>query len=149
VSLENYQERRQREDSILGRFGKALEPAFVPAGFDWRLTTAILAAFPAREVVVPAMGILFNQGSDVDESSQSLGDALKSATWPDGRPLITPWSAVSLMVFFALCCQCMATLATIKRETGGWRWPAFAFLYMTALAYLASVLIMQVGRIFG
>lgn len=135
--------------SYLGRFGQSIEPVFRPAGFDWRISTAILAAFPAREVVVASMGILFNLGGDVDEASGDLRSALQSATWPDGRPLITSWTAVGLMVFFALCCQCMATLATVKRETNSWRWAAFMFVYMTALAYLSAVGIHQLGRAFG
>lgn len=149
VSEEDYLEQRQREDSALGRFGRAIEPVFAPAGFDWRLTTAILAAFPAREVVVPAMGILFGTGGDVDEESKTLAEAVAGATWPDGRLLMTPWTAASLMVFFALCCQCMATLAAIKRETNSWKWAAFAFGYMTVLAYLFSVGIYQFGRWLG
>jgi ferrous iron transport protein B len=143
---ENYVSQRQLRNSYLGRFGQAIEPAFVPAGFDWRLTTGILAAFPAREVVIPALGIIFSLGGDVDESSGDLRDALHHARWPDGRPLMTPWNAVSMMVFFALCCQCMATLATIKRETNSWKWPVVAFVYMTALAYLAAVAINSIGR---
>lgn len=134
------------EHSLLGTFGKAIEPVFEPAGFDWRISTAILAAFPAREVVVASLGIIFNLGGDVDEASGDLRSALQSATWPDGRPLVTPWTAVGLMVFFALCCQCMATLATVKRETNSWKWAAFMFTYMTALAYLSAVAIHQIGK---
>jgi ferrous iron transport protein B len=144
-SEEGYVAQQQLRDSYLGRFGQAIEPVFVPAGFDWRLTTGILAAFPAREVVIPALGIIFSLGGDVDESSGDLRDALHHAKWPDGRPLMTPWNAVSMMVFFALCCQCMATLATIKRETNGWKWPVVAFTYMTALAYIAAVFINWLG----
>lgn len=147
--LENYIDGRRTEDSYLGRFGKAIEPVFVPAGFDWRLTTAVLAAFPAREVVVSAMGIIFDLGGDVDETSGGLREALNKATWPDGRPLVTIWTALSLMVFFALCCQCTATLAAIKRETGTWKWAAFAFTYMTSLAYILAVAIYQLGTRFG
>ncbi len=147
--FDHFVEMRQREDSYLGRFGRTIEPVFRPAGFDWRLTTAILAAFPAREVVVPAMGILFGTGGDVDEGTPSLQKSLNAATWPDGRPLMTPWTAVSMMVFFALCCQCMATLAAIKRETNSWKWAAFAFGYMTVLAYLLSVGVYQMGRFFS
>lgn len=147
--FDHYVEMRQREDSYLGRFGRTIEPVFRPAGFDWRLTTAILAAFPAREVVVPAMGILFGTGGDVDEEAPSLQKSINAATWPDGRPLMTPWTAVSMMIFFALCCQCMATLAAIKRETNSWKWAAFAFGYMTTLAYLLSVAVYQVGRLFS
>lgn len=144
-SEENYVAQRQLRDSYLGKFGRAIEPVFVPAGFDWRLTTGILAAFPAREVVIPALGIIFSLGGDVDEGSSDLRKALEGAKWPDGRPLMTPWNAVSMMVFFALCCQCMATLATIRRETNSWKWPTAAFVYMTALAYLAAALITWVG----
>jgi ferrous iron transport protein B len=146
-SEEGYVAQRQLRDSYLGRFGQAIEPAFVPAGFDWRLTTGILAAFPAREVVIPALGIIFSLGGDVDESSGDLRDALNSARWPDGRPLMTPWNAVSMMVFFALCCQCMATLATIKRETNSWKWPVVAFSYMTVLAYVFAVFINWLGSV--
>ena len=142
----NYVAQEQLRNSYLGKFGKAIEPAFVPAGFDWRLTTGILAAFPAREVVIPALGIIFSLGGDVDEKSGDLRGALNSAKWPDGRPLMTAWNAVSMMVFFALCCQCMATLATIKRETNSWKWPLFAFTYMTVLAYLFAVAINLVGE---
>jgi len=142
-------ERRVAEEqlarSALGRVGKTIEPVFAPAGFDWRITTSILAAFPARETVVPSLGILFSLGSDVDEGSTALADSLNKATWTDGRPLLTPWTAVGLMVFFALCAQCMATLATVRRETNSWKWPVFMFTYMTLLAYLGAVLINQIG----
>ncbi|HJP82755.1 MAG TPA: ferrous iron transport protein B, partial [Fimbriimonadaceae bacterium] len=146
---EKYVAERQLEGSYLGRFGKTLEPAFIPAGFDWRITTSILSAFPAREVVIPSMGIIFSLGKDVDESSGDLRTAIKEATWPDGRPLMTLWTAIGLMVFFALCCQCNATLAAIKRETNSWKWPLFVFCYMSTLAYLSAVVIHQVGRLFG
>jgi ferrous iron transport protein B len=147
--LDRHVAARQLETSFLGRFGKAIEPAFAPAGFDWRLTTSILSAFPAREVVVSAMGIIFNLGGDQTEDSGDLRSAMMKAKWPDGRPLLTPWSSVSLMVFFALCCQCMATLATVKRETGTWKWPVFMFTYMTVLAYVLSVAVFQLGKALG
>jgi ferrous iron transport protein B len=136
-------------NSALGRIGKAIEPAFLPAGFDWRITTSILAAFPAREVVVPSLGIIFAIGGEVDEESPDLRSTLAEATWPDGRPLMTVWTATGLMAFFALCAQCMATLATVRRETNSWKWPAFMFVYMTGLAYLVAVLINQIGRMVG
>jgi ferrous iron transport protein B len=146
--VERYVAEQELAHSYLGRFGKAIEPAFRPAGFDWRITTAILSAFPAREVVVPSLGIIFSLGKDTDEESPQLQKAMQSATWPDGRPLITGWTAVGLMVFFALCCQCTSTLATVKRETNSWKWPVFMFVYMSALAYLAAVLIHQIGTRF-
>lgn len=140
---------QQLEGSYLGRLGKFIEPAFVPAGFDWRITTSILSAFPAREVVIPSMGIIFSLGGDVDEESPDLRTTMREATWPDGRPLFTLWTAFGLMIFFALCCQCNATLAAIKRETNSWKWPVFVFFYMTGLAYVAAVAINLAGRLFA
>ncbi len=137
------------EGSLLGRFGHTIEPVFRPAGFDWRITTSILSAFPARETVVSSLGIIFSLGNEVDEKDKGLQESLQDARWPDGRPLFTVWTAVGLMVFFALCAQCMATLATVRRETNSWKWPTFMFVYMTLLAYVASVAIYQVGRALG
>jgi ferrous iron transport protein B len=147
-TLEGYMKERQIANSYLGRFGKAIEPAFRPAGFDWRISTAILAAFPAREVLVSSLGIIFSLGGDVDEQSSDLRSSLRGAQNPDGSKLLTPWTAVGLMVFFALCAQCMATLATVKRETNSWKWPIFMFVYMTTLAYLGAVVIHQIGKLF-
>ncbi|MBX7134104.1 MAG: ferrous iron transport protein B [Fimbriimonadaceae bacterium] len=149
IGEDNFVRQRQVENSYLGRIGKTIEPVFIPAGFDWRISTTILMAFPAREVVVSSLGIIFNLGSDVDENSGDLRGAIQGAKWPDGRPLMTTWTAVGFMVFFALCCQCMATLAAVKRETNSWKWPLFMFVYMTTLAYLAAVGIHQLGRLFG
>ncbi len=149
AELELHLESVRMENSVLGRFGKTIEPIFEPAGFDWRLTTAILAAFPAREVMVSSLGIIFNVGKDADEASLDLRTQLQRARWPDGRPLVDPWNAVGLMVFFALCAQCGSTLATVKRETGNWKWPAFMFAYMTALAYAGAVLVEQVAWALG
>lgn len=146
-------------NSYLGRFGHWLEPAVRPLGWDWRVGVAALASFPAREVVVGTLGIVYRQG-DVDTGAITeggvaaagetpLGQALKAATWPDGRPVFTLPAVLSLLVFFALCCQCASTLAVIKRETGGWRWPAFTFAYMTALAYVGALVVYQVGSRLG
>jgi ferrous iron transport protein B len=126
------------KQSLLGRTGHAVEPLFRPLGWDWRIAVGALAAFPAREIVVSTLGTIFSLGGDVDAGSADLQEALKSATWPDGRPLFTLPVALSLMVFFALCCQCGATIATIRRETNSWRWAWFTFGYMTLLAYAAG-----------
>jgi ferrous iron transport protein B len=147
--LDAYLKGRRLGDSYMGTLGKEIEPVFKPAGFDWRLSTSILAAFPAREVVVSSMGIMFDLGGEENGSKGGLRKALERATWPDGRKLMTPWTAVSFMVFFALCCQCMATLAAIRRETNSWKWPVFVFTYMSVLAYLAAVGVQQLGRLLG
>ena len=124
--------------SVLGQVGHAIEPVFRPLGWDWRIATAAIASFPAREIIVATLGTLFNLGSDEDETSDSLRETLQVATWPDGRPLFTLPVALSVMVFFALCAQCAATLMTMYRETGQARWPVFSFVYMTVLAYVGA-----------
>ncbi|MFO0841171.1 MAG: nucleoside recognition domain-containing protein [Gemmataceae bacterium] len=142
-----------KRQSLLGRDGRAIEPAVRPLGWDWRIGVAALASFPAREVVVGTLGVLFELGEvEADKAEEAgLGEALRAARWQDdpSRPLFTVPTALSLMVFVALCCQCASTLAVIRRETGTWRWPAFTFVYMTALAYLGALAVYQVGTFFG
>jgi ferrous iron transport protein B len=146
-----------KRQSVLGRMGRAIEPAVRPLGWDWKIGMAALASFPAREVVVGTLGIIYNQGqTDSKEIRASgnvagtkLGQALEGATWDDDsdRKVFTVPTALSLMVFFALCCQCASTLAVIRRETRSWRWPAFTFAYMTALAYVGALVVYQVGSL--
>ena len=134
--------------SLAGRFGRLLEPTLEPLGFDWRIGVGIFGAFAAREVFVSTMGMVFDLG-DTDERSEPLRDALKSATRRDGSPLMTPLTGIALMVFFVLACQCMSTLAVVRRETGSWGWPAFMFAYQTMLAYGAALIVYQGGRALG
>ncbi|MGB0716115.1 MAG: nucleoside recognition domain-containing protein, partial [Phycisphaerae bacterium] len=137
-------------NSMLGRAGAWVEPLVQPLGWDWRIGTAAIASFPAREVVIATLGTIYNLGGDTDESSSVLREKLKSATYPDGRLVFSLPVALSIMVFFALCCQCAATLAVIKRETRQWRWAVFTFVYMTGLAYVASLVTYQAAsRIIG
>jgi len=134
-----------QRQSYLGRAGRAIEPVFRPLGWDWRISCAVLASFPAREVVVASLRVIFNMGDEVDGESDN-GAELHGATW-DGsdRKLFTLPVALSILVFFALCAQCAATLAVIRSETNSWRWPMFTFVYMTTLAYLGAWITYQVG----
>jgi ferrous iron transport protein B len=138
----------QLRHSVAGRLGHVIEPAIAPLGFDWRIGVGILGAFAAREVFVGTLGVVFDIG-DADETNEPLRETLRAAVWPDGAPLFTPLAGVSLMVFFVLACQCMSTVAVVKRESGGWRWPLFMVAYMTLLAYGASLLVYQAGRLLG
>ncbi len=131
----------QLRQSYLGRMGHFIEPLVEPLGWDWRIGMAVIASFPAREVIVATLGVIFDLGGDQDEESEGLRSAIKSATWPDGRPLFTLPVALGVMVFFALCMQCVSTLAIMRRETNSWRWPAFAFAYMTTLAYVGAFVV--------
>jgi ferrous iron transport protein B len=134
------------ENSYLGKMGHWIEPAVKPLGWDWRIGCAAIASFPAREVVVSTLGVIYNLGKDQNEESPDLKETLQNATWPGtDRKVITLPVALSIMVFFALCAQCASTLAVIRRETGSWGWPVFTFVYMTTLAYVAALVTYQVG----
>jgi ferrous iron transport protein B len=139
--------------SFLGRAGRAIEPVVRPLGWDWRLGCAAIASFPAREVVLGTLGVIYNLG-DVDpgaeEGATMLVRRLRAATW-DGtdRKVFTLPVALSIMVFFALCAQCMSTLVVIGRETGSRFWPLVTFTYMTVLAWLAACVVYQVGTGLG
>ena len=135
--------------SVAGRMGKALEPVIAPLGFDWKIGVGLVGAFAAREVFVSTMGVIYGVGDDVDEESSTLRDRMRADKRPDGQPVYSPLVGLSLMVFFALACQCMSTLAIVKRETGGWAWPGFLFAYMTTLAWVASFVVYQGGRLLG
>ena len=136
------------EDSYLGRMGKTVQPLFAPLGFDWKITIGILGAFPAREVIIATLGIIYNVG-EADEESPDLKSRMSAERHPDGRPVFTPLVAIVLMVFFALCSQCMSTLAVVRRELNSWKWAGFLFVYMTGLAYLSGLVIYQVGTALG
>jgi ferrous iron transport protein B len=132
--------------SYLGRAGHWIEPVVRPLGWDWKIGCAAIASFPAREIVVGTLGVLYNLGEDADEESESLRQQLRDARRETtGEPVYNVPVALSIMVFFALCAQCFATLAVIRRETGSWRWPVFTFVYMTTLAYLAALATYQIG----
>jgi ferrous iron transport protein B len=142
---EQAQTQAQLENSYGGRLGKAIEPAIEPLGFDWKIGVGIIGAFAAREVFVATMGVIYGAGDDETSLRQKLQDEKK----PDGSRAYSALAGLSLMIFFALACQCMSTLAVVKRETGGYRWPLFLFAYMTVLAYAASLLVFQIGTLLG
>jgi len=138
-ALANDRAGAQLRTSYFARMGQALQPIFAPLGWDWRVTMAALSAFPAREVIIATIGTIFNLGSEVGEEDSSLIERMRQAKWESGpragEPLFTPAVALSIMIFFALCCQCGATLVTIRKETQSWLYPAAVFTYMTVLAY--------------
>jgi len=148
-ALEDARDGDRLRASYGGRLGHAIEPAIAPLGFDWKIGVGIIGAFAAREVFISTMGVVYSAGGDVDENSATLRQRIRAEVREDGRPVYTPLSGLSLMIFFALACQCMSTLAVVKRETGGYRWPLFLFTYMTALAWLTSFAVYQGGRLLG
>lgn len=151
AKLEHTIESAYLEQSYLGRFGKFVQPVFAPAGFDWKITVGVLSSFPAREVIIATLGIIYNLGDDVDAESEGLRGAMAAQTWPDGpragQPVFTVPVVFAVMVFFALCMQCGATLAVIGKQIG-WKWAIGAFAGMTSIAWVAAVAIFQIGSLF-
>lgn len=137
------------QQSFLGQAGHMIEPAVQPLGWDWRIGMATLAAFPAREVIVSVLGTIYSLGSELDETSEDLRYALQKATSEDGSPIFTIPVVLSIMVFFALCAQCMSTLAVIQRETQSWGWAGLTFGYMTLLAYAGAFTTFRVTTLLG
>jgi ferrous iron transport protein B len=136
-------------NSLAGRAGRLLEPMIEPLGFDWKIGIALITSFAAREVMVSTMATVFNLGED-EEDFHSLREKMQTARDPDtGEQIYTPLKAVSLMVFFVLACQCMSTVAVVRRETNGWTWPIVMILVMNSLAYGASLVVYQGGRALG
>ena len=139
--------------SALGWLGRLVEPVVKPLGWDWRLGCAAIASFPAREVVLGTLAVIYNLG-DIDPGEEEGGTALvrrlRAATW-DGtnRKVFTLPVALSIMVFFALCAQCASTLVVIGRETKSWLWPIVTFTYMTVLAWLGAFATYQIGTWLG
>jgi ferrous iron transport protein B len=134
----------QLRHSIAGRFGHWIEPVIRPLGYDWKMGVGLVGAFAAREVFVSTMAIVYNAGSE--EETADLEAAMLADTKPNGLPVWTPLVGISLLIWFVLAMQCMSTLAIVRRETGGWRWPIGMLLYMNGLAYVICLIVYQVGR---
>jgi len=138
------------QHSFVGMAGKSIEPVIRPLGFDWKMGIGIVSSFAAREVFVTAMGTVYNVGDAKETGQVNLMDHMRSDIDPrSGRHVFTPLVAVCLMIYYVLAMQCMSTLAVVRRETNGWKWPAFQFGYMFVLAWAGTFLVFQVGRAMG
>lgn len=140
------------EQSYMGRFGKFVQPAFAPCGYDWKITVGVLASFPAREIIISTLGITYALGGEIDEESDDLRSTLMNAKWESGsrkgENVFNIPVALSIMVFFALCMQCGATLAVIAKELN-WAWATASFIALTGAAWVAAALTYQIGMLFA
>ncbi|MEO6995745.1 MAG: ferrous iron transport protein B [Lacunisphaera sp.] len=139
---------QQIAHSFAGRAGHLIEPLIKPLGFDWRVGIGLITSFAAREVFVSSMGVIFGVEGSGDQTVP-LRDALRRATWPSGIALFTPLVCLTLMVYYVFAMQCISTVAVVKRETNGWKWPLFQIAYMTGTAWLVCFVIYQTGRALG
>ena len=141
---------QQQEQSYIGRMGKTIEPIFEPQGFNWKLDVSLLAGVGAKEIVASTIGVLYS-GDDSFGDDDTFSDdnekytRLRQMMLQEG---ITPLAAYAYLIFILLYFPCIATIAAIKNETGSWRWALFAAIYTTAVAWLVSMAVYQIGRLF-
>jgi ferrous iron transport protein B len=137
--------------SFAGRLGRMIEPVIAPLGFDWKMGIGIITSFAAREVFVSTMSTVYNVGKSETASSgiTSLAQTLRAQTKPDGTPVYTPLTAITLMVFYVFALQCVSTVAIVRRETNTWKWPLFQWFYMGMLAWGLAFLTHVGGRLLG
>ena len=148
VSVPGSQAPEGIERSVAASVGRAIEPVTRPAGFDWRINVGLIASFGQRELMVGTMGVIFgveNAGDNPAPLTQRLRETKKA----DGTPVYTMANGLALLAFFVLACQCMSTVAAIRRETASWRWPAFVIAYTYTAGYVAAVVVFQVATLFG
>ena len=140
---------QQVENSYIGQIGKFVEPVFRPQGFDWKLDVAILSGVGAKEIVASTISILYSSEADGSAGEDTHGSEYGHLRQQMTADNITPLTAISFLVFILLYFPCIATIAAIKGETGSWKWTLFAMAYTTALAWITSAAVFQVGTLFG
>ena len=149
--IERQMQGERLRDSYAGRLGRAIEPVIAPLGFDWKIGIGIVASFAAREVFVSTMSTVYNVGAyDKSKSGiSSLARTMQDQRRPDGTPVYTTLTAVTLMVFYVFALQCVSTVAVVRRETNSWKWPVFQWLYMGALAWALAFVTYHGGHWLG
>ncbi len=141
----------QLQHSFAGQAGRIMEPVIKPLGFDWKIGLGLVGSLLQREVFVSTLGTIYG----IKDANESVGNAtLRERLQEDvdpvtGRRTFTTLTAICLMIYYVLAMQCMSTVAIVRRETNGWRWPAFQFAYMTGLAYVVTFIVYHVGLLMG
>lgn len=131
------------EYSYAGRAGRLLEPVFAPLGFDWKINVGVVTSFAAREVLVSTLSVVYGIGEEGAEDPAGLLETLRHQRRPNGIPVFTTATSMSLLVFYVLAMQCLPTQVVTKRETGRWGWAIFQLVYMTLIAYVAALITFQ------
>lgn len=142
---------QQLEHSFVGMAGQMIEPLIKPLGFDWKVGIGLISSLLQREVFVSTMGTIYNiQEGNQSDGTVSLKEKMRSDRDPEtGKPTFTALTAICIMVYYVLAMQCMSTVAVMRRETNGWKWPLFQIGYMTSLAYGATFVVYRVGLMWG
>ena len=142
AGLEAAKEAERIEGSYIGRIGKAMEPVFLPLEFDWRNAVALLTGFVAKEIVVSTLGVLYQVGTEAEERSEGLIQALRKSE-------MTPLVSYAFMAFVLIYTPCLGTIAVIRRETNSWKWTAFSVGYAVGLAWVVAFVIVRGGQLVG
>jgi len=142
------------KNSCIGQFGQAIEPVIHPLGFDWRMGVSLVTGTVAKEVVVSTMGVLYGTGqSVVKDKKTNLSAILQSEKYREGsragQKVFTPLAGISFLLFILIYMPCVAVIATVKKESGHWKWALFLISYTTALAWLLSFTVFQIGMLFS
>ena len=150
-SLEIQESGEKLRQSFAGKMGRGLEPFIAPLGFDWKMGIGIISSFAAREVFVSTMSTVYNvaDSDDKEAHTKALAQVLREQKKPDGTPVYTTLTSISLMVFYVLALQCVSTVAVVRRETNSWKWPVFQWVYMGVLAWVLAFVTYQGGRLLG
>ncbi|HLK61644.1 MAG TPA: ferrous iron transport protein B [Chthonomonadaceae bacterium] len=140
----------QATHSFVGMMGRGIEPVLKPLGFNWKMDVGIVSSFIAREVFVSAMGTVYNVDDPEEKGKVDIQQKMRDEVDPQtGKPAYTPLVAICLMVYYVLAMQCMSTVAVVRRETNGWKWPLFQIGYMTGMAWIVTFLVYHIGHILG
>jgi len=150
-ALDNEEAGARLRQSFAGRLGRLIEPVLAPLGFDWKMGIGIVSSFAAREVFVSTMSTVYNvgQAKAAAGSMSGLAQTLQDQKRPDGTPVYTTLTALTLMVFYVFALQCVSTVAVVRRETNSWKWPFFQWLYMGGLAWGLAFVTFRVGHLLG
>ncbi len=153
VAVLHEMESHRQKNSYIGRLGQFIEPVMRPLGFDWKMSVAVLTGVAAKEITIGTLGVLYQVGDDADEHSVSLINRIQQQTYQDGprkgQKVFTPLVAFSFMLFILIYFPCIAVIATVRRESGHWKWALFVAVYTTTLAYIASLTVFQLGSLLG
>jgi ferrous iron transport protein B len=147
--LETQLESDRLINSYLGRVGRLIEPAMRPLGFDWKMSIALLAGLPAKEIVISTMGVLYQTGDD--ETTVNLQQKLKNEKFENGKrigqPVFTAPTALAFLIFILIYFPCIGVVVAIKNESESWKWAIFAVFYTTSLAWIAAFLVYNIGNL--
>jgi ferrous iron transport protein B len=150
-ALDNEEAGLNLRHSYAGRMGRLIEPLIAPLGFDWKMGIGIVSSFAAREVFVSTMSTVYNVGKfdDSESTMNGLAKTLQSQKRPNGLPVYTTLTGITLMVFYVFALQCVSTVAVVRRETNSWKWPLFQWVYMGALAWILAFVTYRAGLWLG